>query len=255
MSNLSILLAIAATLVADLATRQTPDDQASVYPVCQTADRLNPPFDFGRPLVVGEFHGTEQSAPFVTDLVCTALAQGRKVSLAVEMPPAAVAAALAPGAADEFWSPEFPDGRSSRAMHGMLEAFREVEANGDVKLLGFQAVGDQANTPEASAARVQAGSRAGDVLIVLAGDFHARRPSGEDEGPTLTSALGDVVNVKIANSQPGSAWACMPVCGSQTLPGGSGRLPLGFNRVSAANGFDYFYVVETYTLSPPFAGP
>ncbi len=47
------------------------------------------------------------------------------------------------------------------------------------------------------------------------------RQSGEDI-QTLATAFGDAVKIRIANSQPGTAWACVPACGFQTLPGGSG---------------------------------
>lgn len=221
--------------------------------VCGAFEPVAAPFDYSRAVVVGEYHGTEQSGPFVSALVCAALASGRSVTLAVEMPAGSVDHVDRPLASDPFWNGEYPDGRSSVATRQMLIDLAPLRARAHLNIVGFQPGTESGPPSERLAAdRIRESARAGDAVIILVGSYHARRPGEADDVETLTSALGDAVNVKIANSRSGQAWACTPECGVQTLNGSSGRLPLGFNTVPAANGFDYYYVVETYTPSYPY---
>ncbi|MDI1282701.1 hypothetical protein [Brevundimonas sp.] len=235
------------------ATVQTPGTFAGISSdaACSVAD-LRPPFDFSKPVIVGEFHGTEQSGSVVTALICSAITSGRSVSLAVEMPPQAVEDVYSGPVTNQFWQ-SHPDGRASMAMRRLLISLSNLRRSGALEVVGFmgETVSDE-SSDFASAERIRRGVRPGDAVIVLVGNYHARRatePSGQD---TLPSVLGDVVNINIANSLPGTAWACMPECEVHAMSGSSGRLPLGISPVSAANGFDYYFVVETFTPSEPF---
>lgn len=233
---------------------QTQEGVASGSPdaACQDSD-MRPPFDFSKPVIVGEFHGTEQSGPMVIALVCSAITSGRSVSLAVEMSPQAIEDVFDGPVTNRFWQSQYPDGRASIAMRSMLRSLAHLRRSGAVNVLGF--VDGEESDPSSDAAyadRIQRRVRPGDAVIVLVGSYHARRTANPLETDTLPSAFGDVVNVRIANSQPGAAWACTPECGVQALGGSTGHLPPGFSPVPAANGFDYFYVVERFTPSAPF---
>lgn len=227
-----------------------PQETTGTAPDCGQAV-LAPPFDFARPVVIGEIHGTEQSRSFIVSMVCTAVSQGRDVTLALEMPQDAVEDALASRIDDTtFWRMRYPDGRASVAMRAMLSDLEILSDTGRLKIIGFGS--EDGSSDAVYAQRIQAGVRQGDALIVLVGSYHARRPTPGDAGETLTTALGDVVNVRVANSSPGSAWVCTPECGVHELAGAAGPLPLAFSPVRAANGFDYFFVVQTFTPSEPF---
>lgn len=222
--------------------------QTATDTACDRA-ALSPPFDFSRPVLVGEMHGTQQTHPFIVAMVCTALRQGEDVTLALEMPQTAVEDALASRSGDTiFWRAQYPDGRASAAMRAMLADLSALSDAGRVRIIGFNGGSSEAT----NAQLIRAGYRQGDVLIVLVGSYHARRPTPGSEDETLATALGDVVNVRVANREPGSAWVCTPECGVHRFSGSSGNLPLGFSPVRAANGYDYFYVVETFTPSDPF---
>ncbi len=219
--------------------------------VCAAAQAEPLPFGFERPIIIGEFHGTEQTEPLVIAIICQALEKGHTVTFAVEVPPTALGEASGSAESDAFWTGP-ADGRSSVSMHRLLEQLSPLQVDGSLKIVGFRLQVPWAQLGAASAGYIRQQARESDVVVVLAGNFHAARAASEEEVQTLATAIGDSVNVRIANSRPGTAWACVPACGIQTLPGGSGPLPLGFNRVSAANGYDYFYVVDTYTASLPY---
>jgi len=214
---------------------------------------LQLPFDFSKPVIVGEIHGTAQTGPMVFALICSAITSGRSVRLAVEMPPQAVEDVYGGPVTNPFWQSRYPDGRASIAMRQLLISLSDLRRSGALEVVGFMGETDSDESSEpASAERIRTGIRAGDAVVVLVGNYHARRATEQSGQDTLTSALGDVVNINIANSLPGTVWACMPECGVHAIRGSTGNLPLGINPVSPANGFDYYYVVETFTPSEPF---
>lgn len=230
-----------------------PTSIAMAVDPCAGLTPLTTPFDMKGTLLIGEFHGTEQAPAVVLNLICTASSSGQTVSLALEMPESAVGAAHGETATDAFWNSANPDGRSSTAMRKLLVDLKPLMDRGTVKAYGFYAdpVGNTP-APVGSAERILKGARPGDLLMVYTGNMHARRPPEEGAPPSLASILPNVTNMNIANSKPGTVWACMPQCTTHNLGGNTGPLPLGFNAVPLRTGFSYFYVVETYTAAPPY---
>lgn len=91
-----------------------------------------------RIVVVGERHGTKEIPGFVAALACTALVDGRAVTLALEMPSSETdrlesylasdggATARSRLVTSPFWHRPLQDGRSSAAMVDLLEARMSV---------------------------------------------------------------------------------------------------------------------------------
>jgi hypothetical protein len=248
---LPLILIASATMSSDQAAADIDGSRSAQREACLTAVPI--PLDFDKPVVVGEFHGTEQSAPVIMSLICGAMEAGRSVTLAVEMPPEAVADVYGPPVDDTFWDQRYPDGRASIATRNLLLGLRGLRLSGAVEVIGFEPSDrSEPHSRTEAAGGIMTRRRPEDTLIVLVGNYHARRKLDPTEDATLTSELGDVVNVKIANSLPGEAWACMPDCGVHRVGGSSGNLPLGLNPVSPANRFDFFWVVDRYTPSEPY---
>ena len=248
---LSLILIMSGSVSSDRSVASIDDNLGAQHEACRMAVPL--PFDFEKPVVVGEFHGTNQSGPVIMSLICGAMGAGRSVTLAVEMPPEAVADVYGPAVDNTFWDQQYPDGRASIATRNLLLGLRGLRLSGAVEVIGFETNDQSEPRSETGAAeRIMNRRRPENALIVLVGNYHARRKLDPTEDATLTSELGDVVNVQIANSLPGEAWACMPDCGVHRVGGSSGHLPLGINPVSPANRFDFFYVVERYTSSEPY---
>lgn len=205
----------------------------------------------GKNVIVAEMHGTEQTAPLVRDLICSALAQGKQVSLALEAPPMAVDIDRRTALKSDFWKAEYADGRSSRAALDLLDRLAPARRSGAVKVYGFAPTNVGVEGWERQAAQaITAGARSGDTLIVVTGNIHARR------GGT-TSTLGDVLasatTVSILSNARGKIWACMPACGEHAL-GPEASLSLGVHKAPKRFGYDYAYVVNAYTASPPALG-
>jgi len=100
-------------------------------------------------VLVGEIHGTQESPAFVADAVEVALDQGRRVTVALEIPqdegPVLQAYLKSPGGAESggagceeavfvkqrpFWESYFKDGRSSKAMCKLIQALHRLHAQG-----------------------------------------------------------------------------------------------------------------------------
>lgn len=188
-----------------------------------------------RILLVGETHGTEQAPAFVTALTCLAAGRGETVVVGLEQShieqdriDAFMVSGGGPEARDAlmdgstFWdlSP-MRDGRSSEAMFAMMDAIRQMRAEGaEIELLAldFDPIADadiaDANyTRDAAMARrtVAAAERA-DRVIVLAGNVHTRRTAyvrGDHRQETIGSLTPPdaVYSVNLMHNG-GSAWAC-----------------------------------------------
>lgn len=248
---ISLVLLVLGSVPIDQPVAKIDDRHSSEASAC--LNELPGAFDFSKPIVVGEFHGTEQSAPLILSLICEAMERGRSVTLAVEMPPEAAADVYGPPVENSFWGSPYPDGRASIAMRSLLESLSDLRRSGAVEVIGFKRDDQSQPSSEADdAMRIMRDRRFNDALLVLVGNYHARRKLDPTEDETLTSALGDVVNVNVAGSLPGEAWVCMPECGVHAIGGSTGRLPLGFSAVAPANGFDFYYVVDRYTPSQPY---
>lgn len=202
----------------------------------------------GKTVVVAEMHGTQQTAPLVRDLICSALVRGKHVSLALEAPSSAVDIDRRNALKSDFWKAGNADGRSSKATLDLLDSLASSRRSGSVKVYGFAPTGMDADAWEQQAARaITGGARPGDALIVVTGNFHARRGG-------KTSTLGDVLasatTVSILSNAPGKIWACMPTCGEHAL-GPEASLSLGLHKAPKHFGYDYAYVVDAYSPSPP----
>ncbi|WGM39704.1 hypothetical protein [Caulobacter sp. NIBR1757] len=199
-------------------------------------------------LIVGEMHGTNESRLAVLELICAALEDGHTVSLALEMPGAAVRRDTKRALSDDFWKPARADGRSSKAMLTLIEDLAPLRRSGAVKVYGFSDPTAGVTQWEArSAQNILAGARPGDVLIVLTGNVHARR-SGT--AVTIGSILADATTVSVLSREPGVVWACMPACGEHPI-GATAALSVGSHKAPKAFGYDYAIVVQRYSPSAP----
>lgn len=199
-------------------------------------------------LIVGEMHGTNESRLVVLELICAALDDGKSVSLALEMPDAAVGRDTKQALRDDFWKPARADGRSSKAMLSMIRDLEPLRRSGSVKVYGFAAPTVGAAEWEArSAQNILAGARPGDVLIVLTGNVHARRSGA---AATIGSIMADATTVAVLSREAGIIWACMPTCGEHPISA-TAALSVGPHRAPKTFGYDYAVVVQRYSPSPP----
>jgi hypothetical protein len=202
-------------------------------------------------MIVGEMHGTNESRLAVLELICAALDDGKTVSLALEMPDAAVGRDSTRALRDEFWKPVRADGRSSKAMLAMIEDLAPLRRSGSVKVYGFaDPTAGATQWEERSARNILAGARPGDILIVLTGNVHARRSSA---AVTIGSILAEATTVSVLSREPGAVWACMPACGEHPV-GATAALSVGPHKAPKTFGYDYAIVVQRYSPSAPALG-
>jgi hypothetical protein len=233
-------------------------------------------------LLLGEMHGTVESPAFADCAVHRALAAGRSVTVAIELPieeaprvQAFVASAGSPADRDAllagpFWQAVYQDGRQSQAMLEYLEDVRRLDRAGrPVHLLLLDSVGFVGG-PErdrAMAARLldAIASAPRDLFVVLTGNLHTRirrgtpwNPAYEPMGfvltqraPKLRIAVLDVVY------SGGTAWICETPqpesCGAKVLKGrpeGAARKVTVFPSIDAS-GYNGTYAVGRLTASPP----
>ncbi|MDF1767400.1 hypothetical protein [Maricaulis sp.] len=188
----------------------------------------------GRPILLGETHGTKQAPEFVASLLCLGVARGERTILALEMSAMGqdrLAAYLdSDGDADAvqaltedsyFWNGRMRDGRSSEAMLGLIDTVRLRRAAGaaiDVVALDYYPVDDAdlAELPQrrdhAMLRRARSLVGSADVILVLVGNVHARRTPfvfGERSLDTIGSLAGpdEVYSVRLATIG-GEAWTC-----------------------------------------------
>jgi hypothetical protein len=183
----------------------------------------------GAPIILlGELHGLEAVPAFAIGLACRLAAAGTPVLLALEIPrqeQARIDAYLASkgGTPNEtilldgaFWRREFQDGRSSRARLALLDAARELRAEGIP--LRVVAV-DDASVPDpardsAMTSALLAAKRPGETTLLLVGDLHARTKPGAPWNPNIVWA-----GVQLRAKEPklvslvnrflgGEAWIC-----------------------------------------------
>jgi hypothetical protein len=183
----------------------------------------------GATLLLGEFHGTQESPQFVGRVACHAGVRNRPVAVGLQLPSNeqfAIDRYLASegNAADrnEFlgsgiWRSPFQDGRSSEAMFQLVETLRGLRSHGlPIRIFYF---GDHTVRGEerdrTMAANVLAQRRAipDEVLIVLAANVHPRITplGGEPPYVPMGARLADA-NVKVTSLAmawaTGTMWGC-----------------------------------------------
>jgi hypothetical protein len=258
------------------APRQTPAPPLA----CSASAGIEPLLAAKDVLLVGEVHGTAQSPAFVAETACAALAHGRAVSVALEIPVAEQArlAAFAESAgtpadraallSGDFWRDPFQDGRRSEAMLALLERLRTFRKAGRKVTVvpidpGPGGVPSWQEREKSMAERLRARLAAapGDLLVVLTGNLHTRLKPRVDyaymgsvlaEGsPGLRLAALDVAYTG------GSAWICQgdePAACKATELGSKAGAARGevvtFPNIDAA-GYTGVYGVGELSASPP----
>lgn len=223
-------------------------------PACAPVPGLDRLLTPGGVLLLGEMHGTEQSPAFVATVVCHALARKLPVTVGLEIyrteapridaylasdgGPEAEAALLS----GEFWTRDVQDGRSSRAMLGLLRTLRQsVAAGASLRVVPIDDPSKSADGRDRLMAETLAAARAahpGDLLVSLTGNIHNRLVPGwggdADYQPMglrlekLAAAWrppATVVSLNVAYTG-GSTWGCFgdspEDCKPQDLKGSPG---------------------------------
>lgn len=254
-------------------------------------------------VVVGELHGTEQPPQLVGELVCAEALKGKRVLLAVELDSRLderlqaawnlPSGQFEPAVAKLGWEGR-QDGLASKAMFDLLVRMHLLKERGlPVAITTFNGAkskeqfekfarlpgqgGHEATQAENIAAAATAG--APDLVIVLVGNFHARKAPIERRGVAwdpmarYLSGHGKVVSLDMRYG-PGTSWNCLMKpdvklapgqrigpehlnCGPSPTPGntkaiGPVRIELPTkDPAAAAEGFDGTYWVGPVTASPP----
>jgi len=221
----------------------------------------------------GEIHGTAEIPQLFGDAVCHA-SRNRSVTVALELPskgqdafdvfiksdgsPSAVAALLASPA----W-PHTRDGRSSRAVLGLIERVRTLRASGArLRLVGFEpqrpaGFGQHYRAlGMASALAVAAYVDPGALVLVLTGNTHSDRepPSHQRPFATAASLLPPSETLSVINrATGGSTWSYSDGVGRVNSLPGSDPAPRGVTLGGALkDGHDGSYSPgRPYTASPP----
>jgi hypothetical protein len=216
---------------------------------CPEVQGLDPLLEPGAVLLVGEMHGTEQAPAFVRDAACRGLARGLPVTVGLEIDRAEDQAFQAYLGSDggvvarerllaaPFWRREFQDGRSSRAMLGLLEDLRALAVGtSELRLLLIDRPEPPAERDAAMAERVaeSVAARPGGLIVALTGNIHNRLTRGmpwnaelEPMGYLLAKRLPEARIVSLDMAYPGgTAWVCFGSspsdCRAQELGGSKG---------------------------------
>jgi len=238
-------------------------------------------------LLIGEMHGTEQSPPFVNDLVCTALDRGLPVTVSLEIPVEEadrLAAYLDSDGGQEaraalltgpFWTSEYQDGRQSAAMLQLIDSLRRDQAAGlPVNVALLDNMKEKPNGRDAFLASqlVEAAKAAPrDLVIALTGNLHSRvrkgspwdndfRPMGLDVEEQLPDRRVLAFDVAFTG---GTAWNCRgdspEGCHVYELNpppmDGSGERRIVLDDSVQGHHFDGYYTVGSLTASPPAFRP
>lgn len=214
----------------------------------------------GAGLYLGEMHGTQESPDLALCLVKDALARrDGPVVVSLELP------ADAGDAQSLFWNGT--DGRSSLAMQGLVVQLMVMTAIEPRLSVDFHAECPMSEMPTDFNAFVNecygrnlVASAAKGYLIALSGNVHALRTLPAYVGGTYKPAGGylpaNVRTVDIVTVDDGSFWGCQDNgCGVHVLKGSHDLAGLSGFQPDTARGYDYLYVLQTSTASPPAAAP
>lgn len=189
--------AVALGLVFGLGVAQS----STVHADCRPIEGLKTLLAPDSLLILGEIHGTDESPAFAAEVACHAVAAGRSLVLALELP-AEEAERLEPflaSAGSESdraamlaggrWRAAYQDGRSSQAMVDLLERVRSLRAGGGaVEVILFdrqpgEAAAGQAGGADESFDRDREMAKAlaegliaseAEMALVLTGNVHSR---------------------------------------------------------------------------------
>lgn len=239
----------------------------------------------GRILLLGELHGTEEGPALVAEIACAALDRALAVAVALEIPVEesdrlgqflasdGAAEATARLLGGEFWQRTYQDGRSSRAMLGLLDALRRLAlARGHLSVTLLDSTRNFASGQERDDEMAQrlvalvAGATPATVVVSLTGNIHDRTAPGtpwdaayRPMGIAVASRWPErTLSVLLANP-PGTAWTCPDSdaahCGEGKF-GGSGDAEGGRLEIFAAprDGHGARFHLSGLTASPPAVG-
>lgn len=252
---------------------------------CPEQPGLDPLLQPGTVLLVGEMHGTEQAPGFVRDVACAALAEGLPVTVGLEVDWAEDRAFQAYLRSDggmvarerllaaSFWQREFQDGRSSRAMLGLVQDLRKLAAGAgelQVVLIDRPEPGGERDAAMAERVAEAVAARPGDLLVVLTGNIHNRLTRGmpwnaelEPMGYLLAKRLPKTRIVSLDMAYPGgTAWVCFGSapsdCRAQELAGSKaaeGREGVELLADPAGEAYTGRYFTGPLTASEPAIAP
>lgn len=252
----ALLLLNLAALATACASRPGP---APVGPTVNMANAPagRPPVDCGpeisgidglseTPLVIlGEVHGQAGPPAFAIDFACRRAVRTGAATLALEIPrqeQARIDTYLRGNGSEgprkallggSFWTREFQDGRSSRAMFEVLEKARRLVRAG--LAIHVAAIDDEKVTNQAPREVAMASALGGLVeshrgpVIVLVGNLHARTTPGAPWDPSLRlmgvhvkEKVPRVVSLDVRYGQ-GDSWLCLSnkasECGPKSMKG------------------------------------
>jgi len=199
-------------------------------------------------VIFGEIHGTAEAPAFVGDVACGLLAQGKRVLLGIEFDATRNAQLQAVWRlSDAEFRKQLPavgwvgrtDGVASRAMFDLLVRLHALKDEGaGVDIVAFNGARDHAQQVRfeklagqgpheaAQAENIADAARASshDIVLVLVGNFHARRrPVGEgaEQFEPMAARLapsGKVISLQFRQAG-GTAWNCQLKPGLQLRHG------------------------------------
>lgn len=192
-------------------------------------------------VIFGEFHGTNESPEFLLDCAKDFLAHHKKINIALELPASDnkminryLKGKISASELLNTKSWEFPDGRTSKAMFGIIEAVKNLKNTGnDITLFGFDAESDfksgvyKGSEREAEMTRqLRTQIKDGEYYLVLVGNMHAQlstningwnEPNYEPFAKQLQKTTDNIISLNVRYLD-GTAWACYSDgCGVKNL--------------------------------------
>lgn len=223
-----------------------------------------------RLVLFGELHGTAESPALVGRVVC-AYSEAEPVALGLELPATEqepiddYLASNGDAAARErllsgpFWLHD--DGRSSRAMFGLIRYVRGLKQHGLPVAVFTLIPARRGNTADdnpdiARTIRAFHHEHPKTRIVALMGNLHAGQAKVSPFGQTLTPAgylLRDLHPTSILITHPaGTIWACTDSCGSHHVNGDPNEArPTGFHDGAPMRGYSMSYMLPSTTASPP----
>jgi hypothetical protein len=249
---------------------------------------------FNRPipkvLFIGEFHGTQEVPAAYVEIVCSLIAKGHRVLVALEFPVdwAADLENFVSSQSDESkkansffdrWNQlrtSSPDGRTSLAMWAAMNRLRDI-SNQNPKKLEIIAFDTRPWEPKFKNEFAQADLGLASTLVraieiqneavitvVLTGELHARmsentwlsKPRPMAWLVQATRPSWKMNSLKV-NANGGTHWACLSVCGSFEIKKLLNERPtpipvaINFKKIDS-EGFGGELFFNNLTVSPPF---
>ncbi|MBZ4416995.1 hypothetical protein [Myxococcus sp. RHSTA-1-4] len=210
----------------------------------------------GATVLLGEVHGTQEIPRLLGDLVCQAASRGIGVSVALEMSAendASFEAWLSSAGKEQdrqrllsgrVWRSPYPDGRTSKAMLGMLDRLRGFRLRGwRVRVFGagLDSPSRSGDTAMALGVRRIREEAPRDLILVLAGNNHTRVDAEQAMGGHLR-VWGFPLTSLVVTTAGGTVWTCRgPTCGEAPLksetPDGKPHLDLTPKATSVQGGW------------------